>query len=383
MTILVSYGEIALKGRYVRGRLERSLVSHIDFMLKRHGYDPESTRRYGRIYVDNVPNEAAEIVSRVFGVVNVMPSTETGNDFESVLNQIHAEGKAEIKPGQSFAVRAKVVGDHPFGSQDVAVKAGALVLEALREEGVHVNLTAPDVTLYAEVREHAAFVYSRIIRGVKGLPYASQGRAVSLFSGGIDSPVSTWLIMKRGVETVPLFMDQRPHVGESYIARAKESFNAIASYVPRRDFKLMAAPMGKVMDRILEAENKRFTCIMCKRSMYRIASQYAEKVGGKAIITGESLGQVASQTLSNLFVLDHASSVPVLRPVIGLDKVEIEDIARDIGTYKITATTVNGCTAVPSNPATRSRLKVIEELEEELGLAEVCAEAADAVFELA
>ena len=133
------------------------------------------------------------------------------------------------------------------------------------------------------------------------------------------------------------------------------------------------------MTRILESPEPRYICIMCKRSMYRIAEAYAEDNGLKAVITGESLGQVASQTMANLFVLDDAVSIPVLRPLIGLDKVEIEDIARTMGTYNITARKVEGCTAVPPNPATRSRIEVISRLEEELDLPSLCREAAAGV----
>ncbi len=379
MTILVSYSEIALKGRYVRNQLERQLVGHIKHQLRRAGYpDAEVTRRFGRVYVEGVPGEAAGVVAKVFGVVHAMPSTETTTDFDSVIEAIVEESSRVMSDGEGFAVRPRVVGSHPYGSREVAVEAGSQVLEA-HEFRVHVNLDEPDVTLYAEVRDKAAYVYSSIVPGVKGLPYGSQGRAVSLFSGGIDSPVAAWMMMKRGLDVHPLFMDQRPYVGPSYIERVRQSFRAVAGYVPINGFKLFSAPMGPVMERILESPEPRYTCIMCKRSMYRIAEAYAWDNGLKAIVTGESLGQVASQTMANLFVLDNVVSIPVMRPLIGLDKVEIEDIARTVGTYDITARKVEGCTAVPSNPATRSKIEVISRLEEGLGLPDLCREAADAV----
>lgn len=379
MTILVSYGEIALKGRYVRNRLERQLAGHIAFQLKRAGYpDLDVKRRFGRIYVEGVPGEAAKVVAKVFGVVYAMPSTETSTEFESVVEAIVEESKKALAEGDGFAVRPKVVGSHPYGSRDVAVEAGSRVLE---EHGfrVHVNLDEPDVTLYAEVRDNAAYVYSSMVPGVKGLPYGSQGSVVSLFSGGIDSPVAAWMMMKRGLDVRSLFMDQTPHVGQSYIERVKESFRAVATYVPMEDYELLSTPMGQVMTRILESPQPRYTCILCKRSMYRIAEAYALKHGHKAIVTGESLGQVASQTMANLYVLDAVVSIPVLRPLIGLDKVEIEAVARDIGTYEITARSVEGCTAVPINPATRSTVEVVARLEDELGLPSLCMEAAEEV----
>ena len=378
MTILVSYGEIALKGRYVRNRLEKQLAGHIAHQLKRAGYpNAEVKRRYGRLYVEGVPWEAAEVVAKVFGVVHAMPSTETRTEFESVVEAIVEESEKTLGMGDGFAVRPRVVGSHPYGSRDVAVEAGSRVLAA-HEFKVHVNLDEPDVTLYAEVRDHTAYVYSSMVPGVKGLPYGSQGKVVSLFSGGIDSPVAAWMMMKRGLDVRPLFMDQTPYVGPSYLERVKKAFKAVAGYVPVKGYRLLSAPMGPVMERILEGES-RYTCIMCKRSMYRIAETYAKMNGLKAIVTGESLGQVASQTMANLYVLDAAATLPVIRPLIGLDKVEIEDIARDIGTYDITARRVEGCTAMPPNPATRSKTKVIARLEDDLDLLGLCAEAAEAV----
>jgi len=384
LTILVSYSEIALKSRYVRNQLEKSLAQDIVNILRKNGYEnPSTRRRYGRIYVDGVPNEAVDVVSRVFGVANTMPSTEAEEGFDSVVTGILEEARRSLKKGNSFAVRPKVVGEHDYNSRDVAYEAGSRILDALKDRDIRVNLDNPDVTIYAEVRDKEAFVYSNIQRGVLGLPYGTQGKAISLFSGGIDSPVAAWLLMKRGVAVLPLFMDQRPFTGDNYVERAIESFNQIASYVPRSSYRLFAAPMGDVMQRITESSEPRFICIMCKRSMYRIAERFAEKHRAKAIITGESLGQVASQTLSNMFVLSSAIDLPILRPLVGLDKVEIEDISRDIGSYIITAKSTDGCTAVPKGPATRSKIDVIERLEKELRLEELCAEAADNISVIA
>jgi thiamine biosynthesis protein ThiI len=353
-------------------------------ILRKHGYsNPSSRRRYGRIYIDGVPNEAVNLVSRVFGVANAMPSTEIEHDYNSVIEGIVEEARRSLKDGDSFAVRPKIVGDHSYDSRDVSYKAGSRVLDELKERNVYVNLDEPDVTLYAEVRDKDAFVYSRIKKGVLGLPYGTQGKGISLFSGGIDSPVSTWLLMKRGVAVLPLFMDQRPFVGDDYVERAIESFNQIASYVPRVNYKLYSAPMSKVMQRIVESTQQRFICILCKRCMYKIAEKFAEKENSKAIITGESLGQVASQTLNNLNILSSSIDLPVLRPLIGLDKVEIENIAREIGSYEITAKSTDGCTAVPRSPATQSHLEVIIKLENELGLDTLCSEAAEKISVIA
>jgi len=204
-------------------------------------------------------------------------------------------------------------------------------------------------------------------------------RHLALFSGGIDSPVATWLMMKRGAEVLPLLMDQRPHVGDSYVERAERACRAIGEYVPSKEFLLYEAPMGDVMSRIMETPVPKLRCVLCKRSMYRIADIFGKEKDARGIVTGESLGQVASQTLDNLYVIDDASDLPVLRPNIGLDKVEIEGLARGIGTYDLTARKVEGCTVVPDRPSTQARLEQVLELEEELGLLGLCSEAAKGI----
>ena len=377
MPVLAAYNEIALKSSYVRSSLERRLAAQITYALVRGGYpEARARRRFGRIIVEGVPKEAASIVANVFGVVHAIPAEATGSGLEEVEKLAVEVAGGLLKEGSTFAVRPNVVGEHPYGSREVAVRAGAAINTAYADRRIKVNLTRPDVTIGVEVRDKEAFVYSGVVDGVGGLPYGSQGRAVSLFSGGIDSPVATWLLMKRGVEVHPLFMDQTPYVGESYLKRAREAFESIAKYAPMEGFSLYSAPMGPVMERILESPEPRFTCILCKRAMYRIAEEFCNYMKAKSIITGESLGQVASQTLDNLYVLDASVSIPVLRPLIGFDKVEIEDMARRIGTYSVTAHKVEGCKAVPSTPATTSRIVKIEALEASLGLKDLCSEVA-------
>jgi thiamine biosynthesis protein ThiI len=374
-TILVAYNEIALKSPSVRRRLERLLMRNILSILKRKGFDAKATRGFGRIYVQGAPLDSAPTVSNVFGVASSMPALKTAADYDSIQGLTVKVAEERIQDGQSFAMRPKVVGGHAFSSQDLAVKLGSAVLEPNSSRGVHVNLSEPDVTIYVEVRDADAYVYTEIVKGVGGLPYGSQGRLVSLFSGGIDSPAAAWMMMKRGAEVLPLFMDQRPHVGESYVDRVKDALRGISDYIPTDELGLYVAPIGDLMGRISESPNPKLRCVLCKRSMYRIAAAFAEEQNAKGIVTGESLGQVASQTLDNLYVLDEAVSIPVLRPTIGMDKLDIEGIAKRIGTYGISAVSVDGCTVVPSKPSTRSRLDEVHELEEELGLLDLCSEA--------
>ena len=383
MPVLAAYNEIALKSKYVRNSLERRLAAQIESALKRSGYvEARAKRRFGRIIIDGVPPEAASIVADVFGVVHAIPAETVSSDIDEIVSLAVKVAGECLKEGTKFAVRPKVVGDQPYRSMDLAVKTGAAINDRYKAIGIKVNLTNPDVTIGIEVRDREAYVYSKIVEGVGGLPYGSQGKAVALFSGGIDSPVATWLLMKRGIEVYPLFMDQTPYVGESYLLRAEEAFRSMKRFAHSEGFALYAAPMGLIMERILESPELKFTCVICKRAMYRIAEEFCRKKGAKAIVTGESMGQVASQTLDNLFVLDSSVSIPVLRPLIGFDKVEIEDKARKIGTYAITAHRVEGCKAVPVTPATTSRVEKIEGIERHLDIHNLCAEIAGKVTRL-
>jgi thiamine biosynthesis protein ThiI len=380
LTILVAYGEIALKGRYVRGRLERSLAEQIVFKIRESGYeDVEVLRRFGRLYVTGVPNEVANKISEVFGVVHVMPSKETDSSFESVLGLLMDLALEIMDEGDTFAIRPRVVGSHSYSSRDLAVEGGNRVLERLKDRGISVDLEEPDETFHIEVRDERAFIYTEIIDGFGGLPYGTQGKMASLFSGGIDSPVSSWLLMKRGVDVLPLFVDQRPYVGESYVDRAEKAFKTVRKYAPVKDFNLYKAPFGDVMSVIQSSPESRYFCILCKRSMYRVAEFFCLSRGLKGIVTGESLGQVASQTLDNMFVLDEAVDIPVYRPLIGMDKVEIEHLGQRIGTYGVTAKTVDGCQLVPENPATRSNIAKLKELEKNLDLYNVCKRVAEEI----
>jgi len=382
MTILVAYSEIALKSSYVRRRLEQMLSDQIRFILHRKGYSGfKILRRFGRIYIENIPDEASKHVAKVFGVASVMPAEKTVSKLESVINLAVEVARKNLNQGESFALRTRVIGQESYSSRDLAVKGGSSILEQLSEMNIHVNLSDPDLTIHLEVRDKDAFAYTEIQKGVIGLPYGSQGKMVSLFSGGIDSPVATWMMMKRGASVYPLFMDQSPHVGQSYLKRAESSFKLLREYAPSEQFQMHIASIGDVMDRILDSPEPRFSCILCKRSMYRIAEAFAESKKAKALITGESLGQVASQTLDNLYVLNSAVKIPVFRPNIGLDKVEIEAIARKIGTYKTTAKNVEGCTVVPRQPATKSTINKILKLEEKLDLYNKCMDSAKNIVE--
>ena len=368
--VIVSPGETALKSRVVRSFLGKMLLEQVRFTLSKAGFkDFAIENSQGRLYTYLTETaNAVQFLCKLFGVTHVIPATKIGPERAEISQHVVREASRILGPGQSFAIRPKVVGSQTYTGRELAYSLGSDVLHALSSREISVNLDKPDRTIYVEVRQEGVFVYSEILDGPGGYPYGSQGRLISLFSGGIDSPVATWMMMKRGASVIPVFLDQRPYTSEEYYCRAVEAAKTIRGFVPLANYSLRIVEFGPVMERIMQCRNPRLRCVLCKRAMYRVASEFAFRAGARGFITGESLGQVASQTLDNLLVLSEAASVPVYRPLIGLDKVEIQEKARKIGTYEVTAKDVGGCKAVPSKPKTKSRSEEVASLERELDL---------------
>jgi thiamine biosynthesis protein ThiI len=363
--IIVRYGEIGTKSRQTRRRIEAKLIENI-----RQAVGPlRISREYGRIFVDSDSKENAEKISRVFGVVSTSLATKISSQMDEILREGTEYAKDNLSPSMTFAVRARRTGEHPYTSKDIEKKLGARIIEAT---GAAVNLSNPDFTIYVEVRNEYAYVFDEIIRGVGGLPLGTQGKAVSLVSGGIDSPVATWMIMKRGVDPVCLYLDSSEIFGEGAKRRALNTIKKLAEW--KNDaIKTYIVPYNEVLGKI--RESGKLTCVLCKRSMLKIGEKIAEMEGAKALVTGENLGQVASQTMDNIYAIDRAATIPVFRPLLALDKNEIIEIAKNIGTYLPSIETVTCCWGPPKYPETRANLERVIEAEKEIGIDKLILEA--------
>lgn len=375
--ILATYSEIGLKSPPVRRHLESLLLRHIRKQLELKGCEVEKVvRGQGRLIVEGTDSlRGAEVVARVFGVASARPAVRIRDDLTTITQTVVDVAKEIVGVNQSFAIDARRIGKQPYTSKEIEVVVGDAVLKALSRKGVYVDLTHPDNTIYVEARGRTAYVYHRVFPGVAGLPFGSQGKVVSLFSGGIDSPVAAWLMMKRGCFVRLLFCDQRPLVGDDYYERALTVAGKIREYVPRENYSLDVIPMGVIMQEIVDKVPPKLICVCCKRMMYRLGGLVAEKIGAEGLVTGESLGQVASQTLFNLRVLDDAVSLPVYRPLIGFEKLDIVRWAEDIGTYTSSATSIHGCTALPKKPSTKAKLFDVKRAEERLNLQKLTSQA--------
>jgi tRNA uracil 4-sulfurtransferase len=351
--VIVRYGELALKSPGVRNWYEKILVKNIAAMLDSRNIPYSLIRReWGRIFVEATDPRAAGAVADVFGVVSTSPALMTEPDLESAAGTCVFLGKELIREGESFAIRARRSGNHPFSSADIGKTCGDWVWNALEKEGKHpgVNLRSPDKEIFVEMRQNLAYVYLETFKGVGGLPLGTQGSMVVLMSGGLDSPVAAWLMMKRGVMIIPVYCSNPPYAEDAARERAFDCIRQLQKWAPGYQFTTYEIPHGPNLQSFIEICNRKNTCLLCKRMMYREAYEVMKKEGASGIITGSSLGQVASQTAANMHAEIYQLAIPIYHPLISFDKTEIMDIARKIGTYDISSRQAGSCAAVPERP---------------------------------
>lgn len=368
-------GELWLKRTWTRKLYERRLVRNIKIVLKRYEVPySEIVRRHGRLFLrTDSAVEAARRLARIFGISSVSPSLETSSKLEDIVDRsVFLAGHA-LKEGDRFAVRCRRVGDQSYSSADVCRVVGQRILDEFGEKlGLKVDLDRPDVKFGVEVRNDEAFVYSDVIDGAGGMPLGTQHGVVVLLSGGTDSAVASWLVMKRGCPLVPVYFDNTPFTDETTTERALNVAEVLFDWAVGFPRKVYVVQHGENLKKIIENCSRKFTCLLCKRMMYRIAERLAETMGAEGIVTGEAIGEQASQTITNLRVLSNAvKKYPIHRPLLGFDKAETEKIARKIGTYEISSRKAKGCTAFPSKPATMAKLEEVIEAEEKLNLKEM------------
>ncbi|AKB50240.1 tRNA S(4)U 4-thiouridine synthase (former ThiI) [Methanosarcina barkeri str. Wiesmoor] len=351
--IIVRYGELALKSTGVRNWYEKILMKNIAAMLESRDIPYFQIRReWGRIFIETMDFRAAEAAADVFGIVSTSPALTTEPTLESTASVCATLAKDLVLEGESFAVRARRSGNHPFSSVDIGRTCGDAVWSALEKKGKHprVDLSSPDKEVFVEMRQNLAYVYLETFKGVGGLPLGTQGSMVVLMSGGLDSPVAAWLMMKRGVMIIPVYCNTSPYAENAARERAFECIRQLQKWAPGHQFKTYELPHGPNLRTFIDICNRKNTCLLCKRMMYREAYEVMKKEGASGIITGSSLGQVASQTAANMYAEIYQLAIPIYHPLIAFDKTEIIDIARKIGTYDISSQPAGSCTAVPERP---------------------------------
>jgi thiamine biosynthesis protein ThiI len=359
--VLVRYGEIGVKSSKVRTDMERRLRENLAAALDARGVEGRVRRSWSRLRIETpAPDAAANAAADTFGVVSASPVATCEPTRESILSAL--EALAADHPGGSFAVDANRAGpadEHPFTSRELEAEGGSVVESAT---GASVDLDDPDVTYGIDCREAEAFVFDEERAGPGGLPLGSGDPVVALVSGGIDSPVAAWELMKRGSPVRPVYVDLGDYGGPDHRARAVAVTRRLQEYAPGFDHRLRIVPAGDLVADLVDAvDDTRHLSL--RRAMLRIAAAVARDTGAPAVATGESLGQKASQTLANLAVTDAAVSLPVHRPLLSRDKESITEQARRIGTFDGSTIPV-GCERVaPSRPETAATLGAVEAAE--------------------
>ncbi len=346
MEYLLRLGELTLKTGRSRERFESRLVDNIRDALESNGFrEYEVSVSPGRIYV-KVDGDAMGVLTRVFGIVGVV--RVISHRFES-LDDIVEKGVEiyrELVRGRSFGVRARRVGRHSFRSIDVNRALG----EALLKYAEKVDLTNPDIWVRLEIRGDKVYYYLEEGEGPGGLPIGTGGSALALFSGGFDSPVATWLAMRRGIEMhmIHFQLGGERHFNKVLRVAIQLARDWAYGYKPilyRVDFRDVAR---EIRSRVRQD----YRIVILKRLMYRAAEMLLKMIGGEALVTGESIGQVSSQTLRNLVVTDMAIGSTVLRPLVGMDKDEVIGMSRRIGLYDVSRVVEEVCALVEEAPVT-------------------------------
>ena len=331
--IIVRYSEVGLKGNRARSMMINKLRSNIMDGLARMEERADFTTERGRIFLSGYSSQEQVfgVLSRTMGVKSFSPVVSIVYDRTEELADKAVELYSHILPGKKFAVRSRRAGGQNFTTKDLNVIVG----DALYKYSSGVNLDEPEVEVNIEVRNNRAYFYTEVHNGPGGLPLGSEAPMVALMSGGIDSPVAAWMIMKRGSPVDFVFMSLSHPIDTVEFLRAAN--------VLIKDWALGYNPTvhiidGKPLVELLVLSHKiKIPGITYKRILYSLALAISAERGAYGIITGESLGQVSSQTPQNLLAINHGIDIPVYRPLIGMDKDEISDMGRDIGTFPATS----------------------------------------------
>ncbi len=370
---LCKYGEIALKGLN-KSHFESALSKEIKGRLSRHG-SFTVTRAQSTIYVepngDGVDTEAAfSELCKIFGIATVCRAAETEKDMDSILNTVKSYIPRFLEGKKTFKATAKRADKRfPLTSPEIAALVGGAVLES--NPRIKVSMDNPDVTVTVEVREKHAFVHADATKAAGGMPIGSAGRAMLLLSGGIDSPVAGYMMAKRGAKIEAVHFESFPYTSEAAKEKVLELARLMSDYCG--PIRVNCVSVTEIQERLRDTVDEEYFTLLLRRCMMRIAARIAKERYCDALITGESLGQVASQTMLAMGVTDPAADMLVFRPCIGLDKEEIIEIARKINTFETSVLPYEDCCTVftPKHPKTRPDLEKVLMQEAKANLSEL------------
>ena len=360
--ILCKYGEIALKGLN-KSTFESMMMKSIRRRLKKFG-EMKITKAQSTVYIEPLSedidvDEVVERLSKIFGIIKLCRSCVLEKSMDAILGDSIGYLREQLESARTFKVDAKRSDKKfPYKSPEICIELGGKILQEFPH--LKVDVHDPDVTVMVEVRESNAYVYAGKLDGAGGIPVGSSGKALLLLSGGIDSPVAGYMMAKRGAVIDAVHFEAPPYTSDRARMKVEQLAKIITDYCG--DIAFYCVPFTEIQETLRDKCPEEYFTILMRRLMMEIAQRLAEKTGAQALVTGESLGQVASQTMYAMVCTDAACRLPVFRPCIGLDKTEIIETARKIDTFETSILPYEDCCTVftPKHPKTRPSLEAVE-----------------------
>lgn len=377
--IMVRYGELSTKGKNKKdfikqlGHNVRKALSSFEGLEVRAQHD--------RLHVTLNGADSAAVMDRlkgVFGIENFSPAVKVEKDLDTIKATAIAMAKEDFHPGMTFKINTRRQDkEFAYDTYQLNDMLGGAVLDNV--PGIQVQMKHPDLELRVEIRMNGAFISGQTIQGAGGLPVGTGGKAVMMLSGGIDSPVASYYGMRRGVKLDMVHFFSPPYTSEQALAKAKELTAKLAKYSGGIQF--IQVPFTKIQETIKEAVPEGYLMTIQRRMMLRLAVAVAEMRHAKGIFNGESLGQVASQTLESMAAINDVTSMPILRPLLSMDKTEIIKVAKDIDTYELSILPYEDCCTIftPPAPKTRPDLEKSRKFEKNIDVEGLMKEALDGI----
>lgn len=366
--IMVRYGELSTKGKN-----RKTFIMQLAQNVKRALADFPALKIHAdrdRMHILLNGEDSEEVIpklSKVFGIQNFSPSIRIEKEMPAIRAMVQEVVREVYTPGKTFKITAKR-SDHSFelDSNGLNQELGGAVIEAIPE--IQVQMKKPDINLRIEIRKDAAYLSYETIRGAGGLPVGTSGRGMLMLSGGIDSPVAGYLAMKRGVEVEAVHFASPPYTSEQALQKAKDLAEKLVPYVGTIQF--IEVPFTEIQEEIKRVVPQGYLMTITRRLMLRLTDAIREMRKGLVIINGESLGQVASQTLQSMVAINEVTSTPIIRPVVSMDKTEIIEIAEKIDTFELAIQPFEDCCTIfaPPQPKTRPRLDKAQDYEARLDI---------------
>lgn len=377
--LLVRYGELTLKGanrkmfvNQLRSNVKRSL-------MPLQGYKVKANR--DRMYIELEEGadikEMSQRLSKVFGIYSISPVLKIDKTMDAIKEQAIEFAKG-YNDGDTFKIDVKRSDKQfPYDTYEIQREVGGAVLQGA--EHVSVNVRNPDHTIKVEVRLDAVYIYDEVIPGAGGLPVGTGGKTLLMLSGGIDSPVAGMEVMRRGVTIEAIHFHSPPFTSEKAKEKVIELTRILSTHVG--PIKLHIVPFTTLQKQVNKVVHERYTMTSTRRMMMRVADKLVHQIDANAIVNGENLGQVASQTLKSMYAINHVTSTPVLRPLLTLDKEEIVKKAKAIGTYDVSIQPFEDCCTIftPKNPVTEPDFDKVEKYEDGFDFEPLVQEAVDGI----